>query len=45
MKEKHKNGCNILIMTIANLEKLSRLIKNNNDNLPSPQQQPPHSDI
>ena len=22
MKKKHKNGCNILIMTITNLEKL-----------------------
>ena len=36
MKEKTKK-CTILIMTIANLEKLCRLIKNNNDNLPSPQ--------
>ena len=36
MKDKHKNGCNSPIMTIANLEKLCRLSKNNNDNFPSP---------
>ena len=40
MKEKHKNGCNILIMTFTNLEKYV-----NSKKCSKQQSQPPHPSL
>ena len=42
MKEKHKNGCNILIMTFTNLEKY---VYSKNECLKQRRQPPPNSSL